>query len=102
VANLDTLDPTQPNGAIITVAQLDDYEREGRQKLKDWALIEHLAKGSHKLPIGTVAERDAYYTDLGGPVKGNIWIEWTTGTAHYFQIYNPGGGAAGWFRILTG
>src|SRR4030095_4090086 len=61
--NLDELDPTQPDGAIIKVAQLDDFIRETRQKLKAWALGdasdgEHHANGRHFIHQGSATYRD--------------------------------------------
>jgi hypothetical protein len=106
MADLDSLDPAQPDGAIITVAQLDDFIRETRQKVKDWALVEHDAAGHHgtgtgilalehtdigrhKLPVGTDAARTAYFV-TSGPVNGNVWILNPGPGLYKFQIFHAG------------
>jgi hypothetical protein len=106
MADLDALDPTQPDGAIITVSQLDDFIRETRQKIKDWALVEHSADGHHdlgvgtialehtdigrhKIPIGSTAARNAYFVSPG-PVNGNIWFINDSPGLYKLQVYHAG------------
>jgi hypothetical protein len=89
--NLDELDPTQPDGAIIKVAQLDDFIRETRQKLKAWALGdasdgEHHANGRHFIHQGSATSRDL---DNPSPENGNLWVL-TDGGFYRLQIYGQG------------
>jgi hypothetical protein len=69
------------------VSQLDNFEREGRQKLKDWALVEHLANGSHKIGVGDIPARNTYFLAFGGPVQGNIWVLNEAGN-YRLQVYD--------------
>lgn len=92
MADLSTLDPTQPDGSVIPVSQLDDFDRETRKKLKDWALVQHDIHGFHTIPMGSTAARTAYYTS---PVNGNPWIV-IVGTVYTLTVFNGGS----WHNVL--
>src|SRR3990167_10809244 len=64
-SDLDTVDATKPDGATEAVNVLDNYERETRLALKDWAAIEHGATGRHKFGVGNTASRPATVLQTG-------------------------------------
>ena len=79
--DLTTMDATKPDGATEQVAVLDNYLREVRANLKDWANIEHgLTGGRHKFAVGNTASRPAT-----GLETGTIYINTQTGAIEYWD-----------------
>src|SRR3990167_96588 len=79
--DLTTMDETKPDGATEQVAALDNYLREVRDNLKDWADVEHgLTGGRHKFAIGNTASRPAT-----GLETGTIYINTQVGTIEYYD-----------------
>lgn len=63
--DLTLLDATKPDGDTETVSVLDDYLKETRLALKDWAGIEHNLQGRHKFPHGPRSNRPISNLDDG-------------------------------------
>lgn len=77
--NLDAMDETLPDGSVNIVADLDDFLRETRLNLKDWADREHVKNGGrHKFAIGNTAGRPAT------PTTGMVYINTETGAWEYY------------------
>lgn len=78
-ANLDLLDTAKPVGSTEFVSSLDDYIRELKTQLKDWADVEHIkTTGRHKFSIGNTAARPAT------PATGQVYINTETGALEYY------------------
>jgi hypothetical protein len=82
--DLGQIDTTKPDGSSQTVSVLDDYQRETRGSLVQWAGVEHDLKGRHKIPSGNTASRPS----AGGaspPAVGSLYFNNQTGSLEYYN-----------------
>lgn len=115
--DLTNLDENKPDGSVIPVAQLDDYQREHRGYTKGWAGIEHNYNGRHAFAVGGNGGHPVSPT----PVLGTIYINTDTGTIEYWNgaawvsanpftvipsgtvmLFRQGAAPAGWTRVVDG
>lgn len=77
--DLTTMDETKPDGATEQVKVLDNYLREVRDNLKDWADVEHdLATGAHQISSGNTASRPT-------AVTGRLYINTQLARLEYYD-----------------
>lgn len=92
-ANISSWDVTLPDGAASSptgLNELDDYIRDRTSDIQTWVAVEHADNGTHVLPYGTTAERNAY--DNTYATTGNIFWDSDTGYAYRWS-------GTAWVRI---
>lgn len=87
ISDLTGLDETKPDGSVIPVSQLDDYERETRAALKAWVGVEHDLQGHHALQgvtvglTGSGTVNNPLYVDLDAPASAGPLVTLTVGSS---------------------